>query len=77
MFGLLSFVVSLFVFFYESMKDKKKGIIFAATLMAMIAIIIHGLFDTTYFKNDLCALFWLILALRYIVYDEKTDRSKN
>ncbi|MEK7124040.1 MAG: hypothetical protein AAB851_04070, partial [Patescibacteria group bacterium] len=30
---------------------------------AMSVILIHGLIDTPYFKNDLSALFWLILAL--------------
>ena len=70
--GVLVFVINLVSFFYQTAKDKKKTIIFAATLMAMIAIIIHGFFDTTYFKNDLAAIFWLILALRYLTNDEKT-----
>ena len=29
---------------------------------AIVAILIHGVFDTTYFKNDLAALFWLIYS---------------
>lgn len=30
---------------------------------AMIAIVIHGLVDVPYFKNDLAAMFWLFFAL--------------
>jgi hypothetical protein len=29
----------------------------------MIAIVIHGLVDVPYFKNDLAAMFWLMIAL--------------
>ncbi len=72
-FGLLVFLLNLFKFFWEIYKDKKRSILFASALMAMIAIMIHGLFDTTYFKNDLAAIFWLILALRYLMTDEKVN----
>lgn len=30
---------------------------------AMVAIVIHGLVDVPYFKNDLAAMFWIFLAL--------------
>lgn len=30
---------------------------------AMAAIVVHGLVDVPYFKNDLAAMFWIILAL--------------
>jgi hypothetical protein len=30
---------------------------------AMIAIVIHGLVDVPYFKNDLAAMFFIYLAL--------------
>jgi len=29
----------------------------------MIYILLHGLIDTTYFKNDLAVVFWLAVAL--------------
>ncbi len=31
-------------------------------LAAMVAVLIHGLVDTTYFKNDLALLFWLVVT---------------
>lgn len=32
-------------------------------MTAMIAIIVHGLVDVPYFKNDLAAMFWILIAL--------------
>ena len=43
----------------------------AATWSAMIALIVHGLFDVAYWKNDLAALFWMILALGVLLIDEQ------
>ncbi len=40
---------------------------------AMAATLIHGLGDTTYWKNDLAAIFWLILALQTIMTDTSTS----
>ncbi|HBA37020.1 TPA: hypothetical protein DCZ15_04085 [Candidatus Falkowbacteria bacterium] len=31
-------------------------------LMAMVTIVVHGLVDVPYFKNDLAAMFWLLIA---------------
>lgn len=32
-------------------------------LAGLVAIIVHGLFDSTYFKNDLAIIFWLLVFL--------------
>ncbi|MFH0951082.1 MAG: hypothetical protein V1765_01245, partial [bacterium] len=42
-------------------------------LGAMITIIIHGLVDVPYFKNDLAIIFWLLLVLLgiMIVHNKK------
>ncbi|OGZ34048.1 MAG: hypothetical protein A2646_00095 [Candidatus Portnoybacteria bacterium RIFCSPHIGHO2_02_FULL_39_12] len=44
---------------------------------AMVYILIHGLVDTTYWKNDLAIIFWLIIALASITarlsYSQKTN----
>ena len=42
-----------------------------AFLMLLI-ILVHGLFDTPYFKNDLALLFWLILGVMLQPLEEKT-----
>jgi O-antigen ligase len=38
-----------------------------AVSAALFAILIHGIFDTTYFKNDLSAIFWLIFAISLLL----------
>lgn len=58
--GLLGFIWLLFRFF--RIKINSLAIILMAT---MICVLIHGLVDTTYWKNDLAVVFWLIIALNY------------
>jgi len=36
-------------------------------MAAMVAIIVHGLVDVPYFKNDLAAMFWALIALLSIL----------
>ena len=61
--GMLSFVATIIGFLWLSIKifqnDKWLGAAFVASLSA---IIIHGLVDVPYFKNDLAMLFWLLAA---------------
>ena len=59
--GLLWLLWVLVKFFKNNFSAKKpKNIVLMA---AMIAILVYGLVDVTYFKNDLSVLFWLILGL--------------
>ncbi len=43
-------------------RQVKRGLGIAAAA-GMTMIILHGLVDVSYFKNDLSVLFWLIYAL--------------
>lgn len=63
--GLIVFLWILIKFFKQGFKqlDKKEVIINTSIMAAMIVIIVHGLADTPYFKNDLAILFWLIIGL--------------
>ena len=75
--GLLSFGWLFIKFFWLNMTSlslRRRGLgrgydlIIAATLIAVMAqIIIHGLVDAPYFKNDLSVLFWLMVAMAAIV----------
>ncbi len=47
--------------------DKQQRAIILGIIGSLITIIIHGLVDVPYFKNDLAILFWLIIALAAIV----------
>jgi len=69
--GLIIFLIILFRFFkYEIYtKDRFQA---GLVLSAMTAILVHGLFDTTYFKNDLSAIFWLIIAIK-IIYEKREE----
>ena len=62
-FGLLSFVILIGNFFYNLARRRGDIIILSGAFAAMLAIIIHGIVDTTYFKNDLSAVFWVLIAM--------------
>lgn len=75
--GLIGFIWLLFWFFRSSSPGaapRKQLLILKA---ALVYILIHGLADTTYWKNDLAIIFWLIIALRSITarlsYSQKTN----
>lgn len=57
--GLISFagIISYFLFNH---KRSSLGIIVAAF---MLVLVVHGLFDVPYFKNDLAVLFWVTASL--------------
>jgi O-antigen ligase len=46
-----------------------------ALLGAMTALLVHGLVDIPYFKNDLAVLFWLLIALMLTSTTTKTLKS--
>ncbi|MFH1938426.1 MAG: O-antigen ligase family protein [Patescibacteria group bacterium] len=60
--GLIGFIWLLINFFR---KIEPKQVLGSILIGAMIYILIHGLIDTTYWKNDLAVVFWLITALNY------------
>jgi len=65
--GLLFFLI-LLIYFFVKIGRSAGGVFLTSTLCAaMLAILVHGIVDTTYFKNDLSAIFWLILAQSLIV----------
>jgi len=60
--GLIGFIWLLIRFFGLKKDPEKLSFILMA---AMLYILIHGLVDTTYWKNDLSIIFWLLIALSY------------
>ncbi len=61
--GLVGFTILLFYFFQDNKKaimyNRDFGILF---LGIMIYILVHGLVDTTYWRNDLAVVFWVVIA---------------
>jgi len=69
--GLIGFIW-LLVQFFRSVRSSTpirsptpKKLLSIVLTAAMIYILIHGLVDTTYWKNDLAIIFWLLIALSY------------
>jgi O-antigen ligase len=71
LFGLLLFIWIIIKYLYISLKliiiysreNKAERYLMTGLFCAMIAIVIHGLVDVPYFKNDLAAMFFIYLAL--------------
>lgn len=68
MVGLVGFIWLLIIFF----QDNKKAVLFnrdfsLLCLAIMLYFLIHGMVDTTYWKNDSAIMFWLVVALNYII----------
>lgn len=69
--GALLFTWLIFRFLFVSYKvfrrfkkeDDKRRYISLGLMSSMIAILVHGLVDVPYFKNDLSAMFFILLAL--------------
>jgi O-antigen ligase len=63
--GLAAFVWIIIRFARRSWTAFRKGgsPLAAAALCAMAALLVHGLVDAPYFKNDLALLFWIIVGV--------------
>lgn len=75
LFGLLVFCwligKQLFLSFRSAIINKERErFMILGVGTAMTAIIVHGLVDVPYFKNDLAVIFWLIIALTVILTKE-------
>ena len=71
--GLLLFIWIMGKFFYLGIRNfklsssnssnKDMNCLNSGLMAAMIVILVHGLVDVPYFKNDLALIFWLLVAL--------------
>jgi len=64
--GFIGFIWLLIQFFRNGVRAYDSRLI-VFLMMAMIYILIHGLVDTTYWKNDLSVIFWVIIGLMVIL----------
>ena len=69
--GMILFIWIIGKFLYLGLKNinkKSKNRYFTLGLVcAMMVIVVHGLVDVPYLKNDLAVLFWLIVAMMGVV----------
>ncbi|MDD5527941.1 MAG: O-antigen ligase family protein [Patescibacteria group bacterium] len=76
LFGWIIIKFSIFNFQF-SIKDKKNKYIHLGLLGAMIVIVVHGLVDVPYFKNDLACLFWILIAMAVLAGGKLTNTEKS
>jgi O-antigen ligase len=78
--GLITFAGLIGIFFWE--QRRYAGIHLFRSLhrgigWAMIVLLVHGLVDVPYFKNDLSCLFWLIIGMQIAVTQTKYLQVNN
>ena len=55
-------IVKYFIIGFRNLK-KENRFIALGLIGAMVAIVVHGMVDVPYFKNDLAVMFWLVIAM--------------
>lgn len=86
-FGLFSLLWLIFAFFLTAtsslrmiLEQEKKSwanyFIVLSLLISLSAVLLHGILDTPYFKNDLSVLWWFLFGLLLVVdFDLKSAKS--
>ncbi len=72
--GLLAFLL-IIVWFYRIGFQKSVGDYSLICMGGMTTLLVHGLVDVPYFKNDLSMLFWLVVGI-LLVEKMNQDREK-
>lgn len=78
--GLVSFAWLTILFFrkaWQGLKNKTKPLFIFTPVAAMSILLIHGLVDVPYFKNDLAVLFWIIMGLLVVSLDKNFESKSN
>ena len=60
---LFSWIIAKFLWQSKLIYCKEKDFIALGLMGAMIVIVVHGLVDVPYFKNDLSVMFWIFIAM--------------
>lgn len=64
--GVVGFAGLIICWFVNVWRQRKNNKILAISLVsAMIVLLVHGLVDVPYFKNDLAFLFWIIYSMGF------------
>lgn len=65
-FIIIKFLILSLKYYYQE-KENKNKYLGLALFSSMTIVLIHGMVDVPYFKNDLSALFWIIISLLAIL----------
>jgi O-antigen ligase len=75
--GMVTFVWLVVKYFRSGVRVVYSNRKWAVSLLAsMVVIIVHGLVDTPYFKNDLSVMFWILIGLLVVVENEKINSHR-
>jgi putative inorganic carbon (HCO3(-)) transporter len=63
--GLIAFLWLILIFYQQTLSSyfNKQNLLTIPASAAMLAILLHALVDTPYFKNDLSLLFWFLIMI--------------
>lgn len=68
--GLIGFIGLMFFIFntlYKAIKNKKNAALAAPLFGFFLYTLLHGMLDTTYWKNDLALLFWICIFVAVFI----------
>ena len=71
---LFTWIIGKFLVIGLKIKDSKYKALVLGLTCAMIVVVIHGLVDAPYFKNDLAILFWMLIAMMGILNLENKEK---
>lgn len=69
--GLLSFMFLSSMAFLQTLRSRSSEA--RAAALAGVSILLIGFFDTSYWKNDLSAVFWILVAMTVISHAKPSD----
>ena len=77
--GLISFLSMIVWFYVVGFKKKLSAISYQLSIIlmsGMTTLLVHGLVDVPYFKNDLSVFFWVLIGLMIILDSYKIGENK-
>jgi len=74
-FGFIAFIWLLMIFYLVGFSNLKSSVS-QILLAAMTALLLQGLVDTPYFKNDLAVFFWLVFGVMIVLTKKETLPGK-
>jgi hypothetical protein len=75
--GLMLFLLLLYkIYKLNTLRLLESRSLFAVAYLASFTyIMIHGLVDVPYFKNDLSLMFWIFIALTQLEFEHIKERT--
>lgn len=79
LFGMILFIWIIGKFLYQSLsyaiktKNYEDKFIFIGLFCSMLVILIHGLLDVPYFKNDLSIFFWILIGMLVLLIESTSQ----